>query len=327
MQNTHGLGWVPSIVKKCSIQRKLHSSSWKKKEWFCGRNAGKQSAHPESTGGNLRIEAGLSSLFGMTQCHGVGLTKMHPGSLFSKMQENCYGTSNSIAYGNCEAFLWQLRKFCHTGLPPPRGFSFTCTLNVSHHEDPDTRPDPSLFSTNTPLLHPHDHRWLTQSSSQRDQTCSGSGRETDELGIWQRGKPPKSHGELPCHHSSERLCFAAASQAPACTKATSNCNNSPHCAHSLLPPRTRTQYFYSPFLTSAAFHGSSPCQLPRHMGSRSQPRGASQTVPSKGSFLHRKVSAAGIASGWVTEPTGNLTPGPINSPSSKQSAQSSPCNI
>ena len=88
-------------------------------------------------------------------------------------------------------------------------------------------------------------------------------------------------------------------------------------------PSTSIPFFW-PLLP---FHGSSPCQLPRHMGSHSQPRGASQTVPSKGSFLHRKVSAAGMASGWVTEPTGNLTPSPINSPSSKQSAQSSPCNI
>ena len=114
------------------------------------------------------------------------------------MQENCYGTSNSIAYGNYEAFLWQLRRFWPSGLPPPQGFSFTCTLNVKHHEDPDTRPDPSLLFTNTSLLHPRDHRCLMQGSSQHDQTCSGSRRETDELVIWQQQKPPRSHGDMDC---------------------------------------------------------------------------------------------------------------------------------
>ena len=85
LQNTHGLGWAPSILEKCRVQRKLHSSSWKKKEWFCGRDAGKQSTHPETTGGNLRTEVGLSSpLFGMTNVMGqVSLTKMHPGSPLS----------------------------------------------------------------------------------------------------------------------------------------------------------------------------------------------------------------------------------------------------
>ena len=67
-----------------------------------------------------------------------------------------------------------------------------------------------------------------------------------------RGAPSPSPPPL------ERLCFSAVSQALACTKAMSNCNNILHCALSLPPPRTRTQYFHSLFPPLLPFVAQAP---------------------------------------------------------------------
>lgn len=79
-----------------------------------------------------------------------------------------------------------------------------------------------------------------------------------------RNHPGPTGSFLAITSSSEKLCFSAASQALVCTKAMSNCNNILHCVSSLLPPRTRTQYFHSlfpplfPFVAQApaSFHGT-----------------------------------------------------------------------